>query len=451
MPNTLFLPELREMLAEQDYAGLREFCEAIHPAAAAEFMEGLTAEESWGVVKQTDPAHRAEIFSFFDFLKQIEMFETLDRAEMAALTGELPADDRVDILKESDPEVVAEIMPLVPSEERRDILRLRSYPEETAGAMMTTEFARLTETATVKDALEELRRQSEELETIYYIYVVDEQDHLRGVLSARQLVSAMGRTDQKLGEMMESHVVSVDVDEDQEDVAQKVAQYDFLAIPVVDSEHRLLGIITHDDVIDVVREEAIEDAQRIGAVNPLEESYLQTAFYTLAWKRGMWLAILFVGALLTAFALERYEAPLAKYNWLVLFIPLVISSGGNSGSQSATLVISALSAGQIALTDSLQIITRELIQGLILGSFLATIGYFAAWLIRGEPYDATVVPVTILLVVMCGTSLGATLPLLFQRMGLDPAMMSTPFIAGIIDVVGIVIYMSIAIILLGGT
>ncbi len=450
MPNTLYLPELREMLAEHDVGGLRGYCEAVHPAAAAEFMEGLTAVESWDVIRHADVAARVEIFSFFDFPKQVGMIESLDRQAMADLVGELPPDDRVDILKECAAEVVTQLLPLVAEDERRDILRLRAYPEETAGAIMTTEFARLGESASVKEALDEIARQSEGLETIYYLYVVDDEDHLRGVLSARQLLSAMQKQDRCVGEVMERRVESVDVDEDQEAVAVKVARYDFLAIPVVDDQHRLLGIITHDDVIDVVREEAVEDAQRIGAVDPLEGSYLETSVYTMAWKRGMWLTILFCGALLTAVALEQYEAQLKSWRWLVWFIPLVISSGGNSGSQSATLIISALSAGHVSLKDSLQIVRREFLQGIILGSGLGLIGFVASYFLLNEFVGSLVVPITILLVVICGTLLGAIFPLLFQRVGLDPAIMSTPFMAGIIDVVGILIYMAVAIALLGG-
>ncbi|NIL97124.1 MAG: magnesium transporter [Planctomycetales bacterium] len=446
--NPLYLPELREMLSSSDKEGMREFCEAVHPAAAAEFMEGLSADESWAVLQHTGPATRTAIFSFFESAKQVEMIETLDREEMAELIGELAPDDRVDILKDSDTEVVAELMPLVPADERRDILRLRSFPEGTAGAVMTTEFARIHETATVQQALDEIAVQAGQLETIYYLYAVDTSDHLRGVLSARQLLSAIGKPNLSVGEIMERHVVSVDVDEDQEEVADKVARYDLLAMPVVDQEHRLLGIITYDDVLDVMREEAVEDAQRLGAVDPLQDSYLNTPFYTLAWKRGMWLTILFLGALLTALALQYYHVELSRWEWLVLFIPLVISSGGNSGSQSATLIIAALSAGHVSLGDSLKIVRRELLQGLLLGSFLGLIGFVAAYGLRGNVGDALVIPATILLVVLSGTFFGAVLPLLFERLGQDPALMSTPFIAGIIDVLGILIYMTVALTLL---
>ncbi|MCH8922381.1 MAG: magnesium transporter [Planctomycetes bacterium] len=448
MTNTLYLPELRELLANDDRAQLAEFCVALHPARTAEFMEGLSAEETWAVLQHTDATNREEVFGYFELDKQIDMLETLDRGEMGRLIGDLPPDDRVDLLQEVDPEVVKELLPLVPAEERRDILRLRAYPEGTAGAVMTTELARLSESLTVREALEEIGRQARELETIYYIYIVDDENHLRGLVSARQLVAAMGHDETPLGELMERDLVTANVTDDQEDVARTVARYDLLAIPVVDQEHHLVGIVTHDDVIDVVREEAAEDAHRIGAIDPLDVGYLQTSILTLTWKRGMWLVLLLFAALFTAFALKEYEGDLESWKWLVLFIPLVISSGGNSGTQSATLVITGLTMGHITLDDWLRIALRELAQGLLLGGVLAAIAYVAAAVLIGDAASALVVPVTVLLVVVCGTLTGSLLPLMFRRFGLDPAMMSTPFVAAIIDIVGVVIYMQVALAIL---
>ncbi|OHB67816.1 MAG: magnesium transporter [Planctomycetes bacterium RBG_13_63_9] len=454
MTNTLYLPELREMLAENDAASLTEFCTALHPARTAEFMEGLTAKEAWGVLQHADVPLQVEVFGYFDEVKQIELIETLDRAEIAKFIGHLPPDDRVDLLAEVRPWIVEELMPLISSDERRDIQRLSAYPEGTAGAVMTTQFARLSEDLKVGQALREIGQQAEELETIYYIYVVDEEDHLRGLVSARQLVSAMGKPDVLIGDLMERDLVTVHVAEDQEEVADKVAHYDLLAIPVVDDEHHMLGIITHDDVIDVVREEATEDAHRIAAVEPLSEGYLQTHLFTLTWKRGLWLTILFFGAMLTALALREYQSELTDHIWLALFIPMVISTGGNTGNQSATLIITALSTGDVKLADWWRVVRRELMMGLLLGSFLAVIGYCCALAISyfcrllPDPsrifVNASVVPITLVLVILCSTMLGSVLPLLFRRLGLDPAMMSNPFVAGLIDVLGIVIYMQVA-------
>ncbi len=454
MPNTLYLPELREMLAENDADGLREFCTALHAARTAEFMEGLSAQESWAVLQHAKMPLRTEIFGFLDETKQLEMIETLARQEIAEFVGHLPPDDRVDLLANVRPWIVDELMPLIPTDERRDIQRLSAYPEDTAGAVMTTEFARVSEDLTVGQAQKRIAEQAEELETIYYLYVVDEEDHLRGLLSFRQLVSAMGKPDTQIGDLMERDLVTVNVADDQEEVAEKVARYDLLAIPVVDDEHHMLGIITHDDIIDVMREEAVEDAYRSAAVAPLDEGYLETHLLTLTWKRGIWLTILFFGAMLTALALREYESVIESYVWLVLFIPLVISTGGNMGNQSATLIITALSTADIALGDWWRVVRRELLMGLLLGGFLAVVGYFCALPAAPLPWwptrllTAMVIPVTILLVILCGTLLGAVLPLLFRRLGLDPAFMSNPFVAGLIDLVGIIIYMNVALALL---
>lgn len=445
MINTLYLPELREMLAENNEAELREFCTALHPARTAEFMEGLNADEIWRVLRYADPVVRDEVFGFFPADKQVEILETQDRDQVAGLLAQMAPDDRVDLLDETDETVVQELLPLLPADERRDILRLRSYPEDSAGAVMTTEFAKLGESLTVREALAELGRQAENLETLYYLYVVDETDHLRGVVSARQLVSAMTRPDTRLEELMETDVAAVDVLDDQEVVASKVARYNLLAIPVVDDEHRVLGIITHDDVIDVMREEAVEDAHRIAGVAPLEESYMRTPILTLSWKRGMWLTILFFTALSTAFALQHHEENFVKTAWLVLFIPLVISCGGNSGNQSATLVITAMATGDVHLRDWFRILRREFIMGIILGGFLSAFGFLAVYIVAGKVGWGVIVAITLILVVMYGTLVGAMLPLFFKRIGLDPALMSNPFVAGIVDISGILIYMKVAV------
>lgn len=456
MVNTLYLPELREYLAESNDAELREFCTALHPARTAEFMEGLTAGEAWSVLRHAEPHLREQIFIYFDHDKQIEVLEGQDRREVAALIEELSADDRVDLLHDLKPETVDELLPLLTADARRNIQRLRAYPEGTAGAMMTTEFARLDKSLTVREALNELSKQAEHLETIYYLYVVDSDGHLRGTVTTRQLVSKIGKADVRLDDLMETELIVAHVREDQEDVARKVARYDLLAIPVVDDEQRVVGIITHDDVIDVVREEATEDAQRMAAVTPLEESYLRTHVLTLSWKRGMWLAILFFTALFTASALKLYEERLEYWPWLIMFIPLVMSSGGNSGNQSATLIIAALSAGDVRLSDWLRVVRRELLVGLMLGAFLAICGLLVSWLlmageagIQNRLTALMVVPSTLVLVVTCGAVFGSLLPMLFKRLGLDPALMSNPFVAGISDILAIVIYMTVARLLLG--
>ena len=452
MINTLYLPELRELIAAENAPELRDFCEALHPARTAEFMEGLSSDEAWKVLRHADLALQCEIFSFFERERQLEILVGQNRDEISLMVAELPADDRADILAELDQDILDEILQKLPIEERRDYLRLSQYPEGTAGAVMTSEVAKLSAELTIETAIMEIGRQSEQYETIYYLYVVDDDDHLLGLVSTRQLLAGMRLPSTRLSEIMETELITCNALEDQEDVAAKVAKLDLLAIPVVDEERRMLGIITHDDIIDVLHEEATEDAHRIAAVNPLEQSYLKTSLITLSWKRGIWLIVLFFFALLTAFALEQHEQKLKAWVWLSLFIPLVISSGGNSGSQSATLIITALSRGHIKLTDWRKVITRELAMGLMLGSLLAFMGYFTTIFfddVHYFSYAALVVPITLLLVVISGTLTGAVFPLVFERLGWDPAIMSNPFVAGIVDIVGIVIYMYVALLLLG--
>ena len=450
MVNTLYLPELREMLAENNTEELREFCTALHPARTADFMDGLTVDEAWQVLLNAEMPLRAEIFSFFDHERQIEIIETQDRDQIAELIAESSPDDRVDVLAEVKDSIVEDILPRVPIDERRDIMRLSAYPEETAGAVMTTEVARLSESLTVKQALDELARLAMEVETIYYLYIVDDSDHLRGIVSARQLIATLKKPDTKLTDLMETEITVANVSEDQEEVANKVARMDLLAIPVVDDERRLVGIITHDDVIDVMQEEAVEDAHQMGAVDPLDVGYMRTSFFTLSWKRGIWLTILFFAALLTAFALLQYDRQIEQWAWLVPFIPLVISTGGNSGNQSATLIITALTQGDVTISDWYRVVRREFLQGLVLGGFLAIIGYgFAAYM--ADPpklYNALVIPITLLMVVVTGTMSGSILPIIFKRIGWNPALMSNPFVAGIVDILGILIYMNVAILLL---
>jgi magnesium transporter len=448
MINTLYLPELREMLELGDVEGLREFCTALHPARTAEFMEGLTATESWSVLQTADTDTRVAIFGYLDHDKQVEIIESCDPESISTLIADMPADDRVDLLNAVDEEVARNLVSMVPLEQRRDILRLQAYPEGTAGAVMTTEVARLPESLTVRQALEHLSRFGENLETIYYIYIVDDNDHLRGAVSARQLVTHLNKPNMPITELMERNLVIVEATDDQEAVAAKVADYDFLAIPVVDHEQHLVGIITHDDVIDVLQREATEDAYLAGAVGPIEQGYLSIPWFEFTRHRAPWLAILFGGAIMTIFALKSYHEQIDQVAWLVLFLPLIVSCGGNSGSQSATLIIRALTTKEITPSLWWAVVWRELIIGLALGLFLGAIGYVLGCFVAPSYGTALVIPITLILVVTCGTMVGSLLPLLFARLGWDPALMSAPFVTVIVDILGIVVYMNVALLIL---
>jgi magnesium transporter len=442
--NPLLIPELRVMLAEGDTAGLREVAAELHPATVAEFSEGLDDRELWQLLDAVPVERQAEIFPYYPMARQVELVKAADRPHLGQLLEWMAADNRDDLLRELDPEFVEEILPLVAKAERHDIRMLLSCPEDSAGALMTTEYASLPADITAGEAVARLRSQAPDSESIYYIYVLDAERHLVGFVSLRDLILA--KPTALVSDLMQRDPISVRVEEPRERVVEKLARFDFLAIPVVDENNRLVGIVTHDDVLDAVRQDATDDAQRIAAVTPLGESYLEAALVTMTWKRGVWLAILFATAAVTAMVMAR--TPLTHHAWLVAFIPLVIASGGNSGNQSATLVITALSSGDCKLSDWRRILKREVVLGLLLGALLAVPGYLLALVYAPTPLQALVIPFTILGVVMLGSLVGSILPLLFRSLGLDPALMSNPFVSAIVDIVGIVLYTTIALLVL---
>jgi len=442
--NPLLIPELRVMLAEGDTAGLREVAAELHPATVAEFSEGLDDRELWQLLDAVAVERQAEIFPYYPMARQVELVKAADRPHLGQLLEWMAADNRDDLLRELDPEFVEEILPLVAKAERHDIRMLLSCPEDSAGALMTTEYASLPADISAGEAVARLRSQAPDSESIYYIYVLDAERHLVGFVSLRDLILA--KPTALVSDLMQRDPISVRVEEPRERVVEKLARFDFLAIPVVDERNRLVGIVTHDDVLDAVRQDATDDAQRIAAVTPLGESYLEAALVTMTWKRGVWLAILFATAAVTAMVMAR--TPLTHHAWLVAFIPLVIASGGNSGNQSATLVITALSSGDCKLGDWPRILKREVVLGLLLGALLAVPGYLLALVYAPTPLQALVIPFTILGVVMLGALVGSVLPLLFRSLGLDPALMSNPFVSAIVDIVGIVLYTTIALVVL---
>ena len=442
--NPPLIPELRVMLAEGDAIGLREVGEELHPATVAEFSEGLDDREIWQLLDTVPVGRQAEIFPYYPMPRQVELVKSADRQHLGPLLEWMAADNRDDLLRELDPELVEEILPLVAKAERHDIRMLLSCPEDSAGALMTTEYASLPADITAGEAVTRLRTQAPNSESIYYIYVLDAERKLVGFVSLRDLILA--KPTALVSELMQRDPISVGVEEPRERVVEKLARFDFIAIPVVDEHNRLVGIVTHDDVLDAVRQDATDDAQRIAAIAPLGESYLEAALVSMTWKRGVWLTILFATAAITAMVMAR--SPIT-HAWLIAFIPLVIASGGNSGNQSATLIITALSNGDCKLSDWPRILKRECVLGLLLGALLAMPGYLLALVYAPGPVEALVIPLTIMGVVMMGTLVGSLLPLLFRSIGLDPALMSNPFVSAIVDAVGIVLYTAISLALLG--
>lgn len=414
---------------------MREFCEALIPGVVAEMLEDLDPGQAWEVLQTASATDQAEIFPFFSIHYQIELVDLIGRQPLSQIIENMSPDDRVDLLERMDPEHVESILRLVAQAERSDIRKLLSYPEDSAGSIMTTEYASLPVDITVQEALERLRVQAPSRETIYYIYITDKGRHLLGFVTLRKLI--IEKTSSRLEDIIQRDVISVRADDDQEFVANEIARYDFIAIPVVDNQNRLVGIVTHDDAADVMQEEATEDAHLAGAVQPLEDGYIATPFFELAWKRGGWLVILLGAASVTAQLLNFLKTDSTAV-WMVLFLPMVLASGGNAGSQSATLVIRALALDETKGRVS-WIAWREIRIGALLGTILALLSFLVAqWMVGIEA--SLIVTLTVFCVVAVGTLAGAMLPLGLKRLGMDPAFMSNPLIAALSDMLGVFIY-----------
>ena len=453
--NILLLPELREMIKNHDDKEMQIFCSALHPASTADFLNGLEPHEIWRILQANPITLRAEIFSYFDSDLQVRIIEECPRDEVAKLLEETPSDDRVDLLDDVKPEVVNELSNLLPTEDRKDVALLSSYDEGTCGAEMSSDFVRLREDMTVGEAISEISAQTHLMETVYYLYVLDKEGRLAGVVSAKDLLRRINQQTTPISSFMKGAgtLVTVDANESREEAVKQVEKYDFIAIPVIDEKNgKMLGVITHDDVLDAAVEELVEDAHLSAGVDPLnDETYLGSNLWLLARKRFTWLAILLFGAITTAMILKLFNNVSDRVAWLVAFLPMIVSTGGHSGGQSATLVITALATGEITLSDWKRIMSRELWLGLILGLAMAGCGLINALLIYGSSVPTLqllLVPLAVLCVVFFSNLTGALLPLFFQKMRLDPALMSNPFVAGVSDTLGTFIYMLLATILI---
>ncbi len=439
----LIAPDILVLLAEAP-GDVAEETQEMHPANLADIASTFEPAQVTALLRVLPAARAADILEYLAEELRTTVLEAMSSTQAAALVSEMTPDDRADVMEELEESHADVILSEISSEARGETERLLAYEPDTAGGIMTTEFVSVSEDDTVEEALAQVRQlaRAGRREAMHAIYAIDRAGCVRGVLSLRELLAAAQGT--RIVDTAWTDVVRVAPTDDRSDVARVTSKYDLVAVPVVDKDGRILGVVTVDDVIDAMVEEQTEDVQKLGAVQPLEGPYFQTSFWTLARKRGGWLILLFIEEMFTGTALRHYSTLLESTVALMFFVPLIISSGGNSGSQSATLITRGLAVGDVVLRDVWRVLAREIGQGLALGAFLGAIGFGRA-LMWGNGNDvATVVAVTLTAVVLTGTIVGAMLPLIFTKVGFDPAIASSPFVASFVDVAGIVIYFSAA-------
>ena len=424
-------------------------------------------QDAWPVL---DLEERLEGFRLLGEAEAQRFFDSLEARVVCELLGAFPPserqrwmrvlepDDAADVVQAAQPEQREALLGSLDALARREVTALLAYAEDDAGGLMSPRYVRLRPEMTVDEGIAYLRRAARErVETIYYIYVLDAENRLLGVASFRELFAAP--PEKLVRDVMRTRVITVRDDLDQEQVANVIAENDLMAVPVVNAQGQLQGIVTIDDVVDVVREEATEDIQKIGGSAALDAPYLETSILELVRKRAVWLTVLFVGQFLTTSAMSFFEDELSRAIVLSLFIPLVISSGGNSGSQASTLVIRAMAMEEVRLRDWWRVLRREVVIGLLLGLVLGAIGLVRVALLPGaeENFGAhfvligVTVSLSLVWIVMWGATAGAMLPFALRRLGFDPASASAPFVATLVDVTGLVIYFSVATVVLSGT
>ena len=424
----------------------------IGPVELREAWFLLTAEDRIEGFRLLEPDDAEEFFFDLGAADQAELILALRPAVRRIWLRLLPPDDAADLIQEADEDEREALLNLLDEATRREVRALLAYEEDEAGGLMSSRFARVRPDMKVDEAISYLRKQAistVELETIYYVYVLDAQQLLLGIVSFRDLFASPG--ERSIREVMTTEVITAHEEMDQEALARLFAEHDLLAMPVVDDLGRMKGIVTVDDIVDVVQEEATEDIQKYGGMEALEEPYLRIGLADLLRKRAGWLSLLFVGGLFTTLAMRSYEDQLAAVG-LIVFLPLIISSGGNSGSQASTLVIRAMTLGEVRLRDWWRVARRELTSGLMLGLVLGLLGVLrvvAGAALGLEPQEriarfAATISLSLIGAVVLGTVAGSMLPLLLKRLGLDPASASAPLVATLVDVAGIVLYMSIA-------
>ncbi len=453
----LLKPEFQELIEAKNWVALKEVLTDVPAADISELLVELPGDIAVVVFRLLKKSTAADVFAEMPSGKGVELIELFTKQQLTDVMGNLEPDEQVALLEELPGHLTQMVMNTMGQDDQKQVKKLLGYPEESIGRLMTPRYVRVKSDWTVARSMEHIRKYANIAETLNVIYVVDDKERLIDDLRITQLIVA--ELDATIETLMDDSFNALLVYDDQEDAVKMFAKYDRVALPVIDTDGVLVGIVTVDDVIDVAEEETTEDMQKMAAMDALDDYYSQTSIGEMVKKRLGWLVVLFIGQILTALTMGQYEELLSKVVFLSFFVPLIISSGGNSGAQAATLVIRALATDDIKSDDWKMVFKREFISGFMLGGLIGLLGFVTmiGWdLIEGSPFGyemimtALVIGLSLLSIVLFGNFVGAMLPFILSRLGLDPAVSSAPFVATIVDVTGIIIYFSIAILFLSG-
>ena len=440
------LEQIREHIAQGETVALLRLFDDLQGADIAEIVSLLDEGERTSVFRNLSPDDSARVFEHLDYRLQSQLLVSLGPDRAREILGDMFSDDLADLVGELNPGQADEVLSLMEDADAEEIRDLLSYPETSAGGIMTTELVKLDHRKSVDDAIKSIRADAEHLESVYYVYVTKD-GKLVGVVTLRQLIIASPAA--KLKDIMEDNVVSVRAEVDQEEVARLLSKYDFIAMPVVDSHNRLLGMVTIDDVLDVLSDEATEDISKFGGTLPLDEPYLTASVYSMFKKRIGWLLVLFVAQAFTSVIMKSYEVVLGSFVSLAFFIPLLIDTGGNAGSQAATLVIRGMAVGEVNIKHAAKVFFKEMRVGLLLGAVMGVVTYGRALMMGESAALALTVTITIVSIILMAVLMGSILPMILKRLKLDPAVVSGPFITTFVDTLGLLIYFVVAAHLLG--
>ena len=435
--------QLSELLTKKDYRSVKTLLTACTPQDIALLLDDVAADDVLLLFRLLPKELAAETFVEMDSDLQERLLQNFTDTELRGVIAELFVDDMVNIIEEMPANVVKRILASADAETRAAVNEILHYPPDSAGSIMTTEYVRLSEEMTVEDAFARIRREGVDKETIYTCYVTAADRRLIGLVTVKTLLLSDKAT--TVGEIMERNVISVRTDTDRELVAQELSKYDFLAMPVTDGENRLVGIVTFDDAIDVMQEEATEDIEKMAAITPTDKPYLKTGVVESFIKRIPWLCLLMISATFTGAIITYFEDALAKAVILTAFIPMLMDTGGNAGSQSSVTIIRGLSLGEISMRDILRILWKEMRVALLCGVALGIVGFGKLMLLDQVGLRvALVVCFTLVVTVLTANLVGATLPMLAKRLGFDPAVMASPFITTIVDALSLLFFFNIA-------